>query len=177
MVILSVVFLLLLLVGAFLAYRLGRADRGDVLEELRQALLRQESYSAGVDLRLERRSAEIAILEQGLAQIKQNLVATIVEREHLEKEVKRLTKQKKSSEVRTGLIAEQMAPFLTGFPYDPKEAKFLGKPIDFIVFGEGGIHFIEVKSGKAQLTTAQRRIRDQIESGAVSFEIYRVEGG
>ena len=83
--------------------------------------------------------------------------------------------QKKSSEVRTGLIAEQMAPFLESFPYDPKKAAFLGNPLDFVVFDEEGIHFVEVKSCKSQLTTAQRKLRDKIEAGSVTFEVYRVK--
>lgn len=91
-------------------------------------------------------------------------------------EIRKVIHQKKSSEVRTGQVAEQMAPFLTGFPYDPKKAVFLGNPIDFVVFDESGVHFVEVKSGKSQLSSAQRRIRNQIEIGSVSFEVYRVKG-
>jgi len=48
--------------------------------------------------------------------------------------------------------------------------------VDFVVFTEQGVHFIEVKSGGAQLTKGQRAIRDHIEEGRVSFEIYRIKG-
>jgi len=91
-------------------------------------------------------------------------------------DLRRLLHQKKSSEVRTGQIAEQMAPFLDGCPYPPKQASFLGRPIDFVVFGDEGVHFVEVKSGKAQLSTTQRKIRDQITAGKVTFEVYKVQG-
>src|SRR6267154_6463393 len=33
-----------------------------------------------------------------------------------------------------GQIAEQMAPLLPGFPYMPSDARFLGDPIDYVVF-------------------------------------------
>src|SRR5207244_3901928 len=33
-----------------------------------------------------------------------------------------------------GQIAEQMAPLLAGFPYQPADARFLGDPIDYVVF-------------------------------------------
>jgi predicted Holliday junction resolvase-like endonuclease len=94
----------------------------------------------------------------------------------LEADLKKIKSQKKSSEVRTGLIAEQMAPFLEGFPYDPRSAVFLGKPLDFVVFDEEGIHFVEVKSGNAQLTTKQRMLRDLINDKKVTFEVYSIKG-
>lgn len=54
-----------------------------------------------------------------------------------------------------GKISEQLAPYLPGFPKDlkPSEAKFLGSPVDFIVFkgmdnkNITEIVFVEVKSG------------------------------
>ena len=94
----------------------------------------------------------------------------------LDCELRKVKGQKKSSEVRTGLIAEQMAPFLEGFPYAPKSAVFLGAPLDFVVFDEAGVHFVEVKSGNAQLSTKQRKIRDQMKNNKVTFEVYRVKG-
>jgi predicted Holliday junction resolvase-like endonuclease len=70
-----------------------------------------------------------------------------------------------------------MAPFLDGFPYNPKDAHFLGKPVDFVVFDDKGIHFVEVKSGEAKLTDVQRRIKKDIEENRVTFEVYRISGG
>lgn len=93
-----------------------------------------------------------------------------------DKELKKVISQKKSSEVRTGLIAEQMAPFLEGFPYNPQNACFMGKPLDFVVFEEDGVRFVEVKSGKSQLSSSQRKIRDLIKENKVTFEIYRIKG-
>ena len=41
---------------------------------------------------------------------------------------------RRSRAVLGGLAAEQLAPGLPGFPYDPTELRFVGKPVDFIVF-------------------------------------------
>ena len=41
---------------------------------------------------------------------------------------------KKSRAVIGGQVAEQVAPFLPGFPCDPGDVSFLGKPVDFVAF-------------------------------------------
>jgi predicted Holliday junction resolvase-like endonuclease len=88
----------------------------------------------------------------------------------------KLLGQKKSSEVRTGMIAEQIAPFLEDYPMNPRTARFIGDPIDFVHFDEDKVTFVEVKSGKSQLSKKQRNIRDLIKDGKVEFTIYRVKG-
>jgi predicted Holliday junction resolvase-like endonuclease len=87
-----------------------------------------------------------------------------------------LLAQKKSSEVRTGGIVEQISPFLKDYPLNPNTARFIGDPIDFVHFDEDKVSFVEVKSGKSQLSKKQKHIRDLIMSGKVQFLIYRVEG-
>lgn len=92
-----------------------------------------------------------------------------------------LLHQKKSSEVRLGKITESLAPLLDDFPVDIHKpgtsTVFLGQPIDFIHFDpDEGVTFIEVKSGGARLNDAQRRIKELIESGAVAWTTYRVDG-
>jgi len=96
--------------------------------------------------------------------------------EFQEEQYAKILGQKKSSEVRTGKITEQIAPFLEDYPLDPRTARFIGDPIDFVHFDEEMVTFVEVKSGKSQLSTKQRRIRDLIKAGKVEFTIYRVEG-
>ena len=59
---------------------------------------------------------------------------------------------------------------------NPKTAKFIGDPIDFIHFDDDKITLVEVKSGKSQLSKKQREIRDLVKAGKVEFTIYRVEG-
>jgi len=76
-----------------------------------------------------------------------------------------------------GKFTEQMAPFLPHFQYDPTEARFIGSPVDFIVFpglsrGEPTeIIIMEVKSGRAQLSSQERKIRQLIEDGMVRWEL------
>jgi hypothetical protein len=66
---------------------------------------------------------------------------------------------KRSRAVLGGLAAEQLAPYLPGFPFDPTELRFIGKPVDFLAFvgsASGKVEevaFVEVKSGNASLST------------------------
>lgn len=83
--------------------------------------------------------------------------------------------QKKSSEVRLGHIAETLAPFLDQFNFDPENCVFLGKPIDYISFDDDSVTLIEVKSGKSQLNSKQRHIRDLVKSGQVNWKEIRIQ--
>lgn len=83
--------------------------------------------------------------------------------------------QKKSSEVRLGNIAEKLAPFLEDFPYDPEDAIFAGKPIDYIVFDDEAVVFVEIKSGNSQLSKKQRHIRDLIKNNCVEWKEIRIK--
>jgi len=88
---------------------------------------------------------------------------------------KKVTSQKKSSEVRLGSIAETLAPFLDQFDFEPENCTFLGKPIDYISFADDEITFIEVKSGNSQLSARQRHIRDQVKAKLVSWKEVRIK--
>ncbi|MDQ4065879.1 MAG: hypothetical protein M3161_07515 [Actinomycetota bacterium] len=85
--------------------------------------------------------------------------------------------------VKGGQIAEQLAPLLPGFcdEFNPKDARFLGHPIDFVIFDgleEGAVRevvFVEIKSGEsANLNGRQRQVRRAIDAGAVRFETIRI---
>ena len=91
------------------------------------------------------------------------------------KAYKKLQSQKKSSEVRTGQIAEHFAPLLKDFKYDRKQARFLATPIDFIIFEEEEIIFMEVKTGNSQLNANQRRVKQQVEDKKVRWETLRIK--
>lgn len=128
------------------------------------------------DILLDRSAHYIEQLKFTASELQDEIVTLQKGLDFQQKQFDKLGGQKKSSEVRTGKIVEQMAPFLTNYPQDPKTARFLGDPIDFIHFDEDAIRFVEVKSGKSQLNKKQRMIRDLIKEGKVSFEIYRVAG-
>ena len=89
----------------------------------------------------------------------------------------------KSRAVLGGHFSEQLAPYLPGFNYLPTECKFLGKPVDFLVFkgmdekNISEVVFVEVKSGKSRLSTQERGLKEAIESKRVRWEEYRVDEG
>ena len=86
---------------------------------------------------------------------------------------------KKSRAAIAGRVTEQIAPFLPEFKYNPKDARFIGSPIDFIVFDgldEGELRrivFVEVKSGKSTLSRREKLVRDAIEENRVEWEILK----
>lgn len=93
-----------------------------------------------------------------------------------EDDYKKLMSQKKSSEVRLGQISENLAPFLDDFKYNPKRAHFLGQPIDYIIFEDDEVIFLEVKSGMAQLNPVQKSIKSLIKNKKVRWDEMRING-
>ena len=82
-----------------------------------------------------------------------------------------------------GLVSEQIAPLLADFPFDPGDCRFIGKPVDFIVFrgmNEQNITeviFLEVKSGAAKnLNQQEKRLREAVQAGRVRWVQFDVEG-
>ena len=95
-------------------------------------------------------------------------------------EIERASKQAivQSRAVLGGKFTEQMVPYLPEFKYDPTEARFIGSPIDFVVFpglSSGDpqeVVIVEVKSGKnCQLTPSEKKIQQLIEEGMVRWEL------
>lgn len=87
--------------------------------------------------------------------------------------------KKQSRAVIKGLVNEQLAPYLPDFPFQPTEAKFLGNPIDLIIFqgldneNVDEIVFVEIKSGKhRRLTKTERSIRDTVKKKNISWYQY-----
>jgi len=132
---------------------------------------------------LKNKTAELNILNTNLEKSYSELETDYIKNKNdLENQIfeiseqkKKVTSQKKSSEVRLGHIAETLAPFLDQFEIDPETCVFLGKPIDYISFGDDEITLIEVKSGKSQLNSRQRHIRDQVKAKLVSWKEVRIK--
>jgi len=86
----------------------------------------------------------------------------------------------RSVAVTAGKIHEQLIPYLPSFPYNPKDVRFLGSPIDLVVFdglAEGQVRrivFVEVKTAGAGLTGRERQVRDAIEARQVDWAELRV---
>lgn len=86
----------------------------------------------------------------------------------------------RSQAVTVGKVFEQLVPYLPDFRYSPKDARFLGTPVDFVVFDGLGddrcdrVVFIEVKTGASSLSTRERRVRDAIDAGRVIWQELRL---
>ena len=91
------------------------------------------------------------------------------------------TRLKQSRAVLGGLVAEQIAPLLPDFPFDPGDCRFVGKPIDFIVFkgmNEQNISeviFLEIKSGASKnLNQQEKRLMETIKEGHVRWVQFNI---
>jgi predicted Holliday junction resolvase-like endonuclease len=86
----------------------------------------------------------------------------------------------RSLAVTAGKVHEQLIPYLPSFPYNPKDVRFLGSPVDLVVFdglAEGQVRrivFVEVKTGSSGLTVRERSVRDVIRSREVEWAELRV---
>lgn len=86
----------------------------------------------------------------------------------------------RSRHVLKGQAAEQLAPLSQDFPYLPSDARFLGSPIDYLVFDglsesqELEIVFLEIKSGQSKLSAREAQIRDAVQNGRVRWKELRL---
>lgn len=86
----------------------------------------------------------------------------------------------RSQAITAGKVHEQLIPYLPVFPYNPKDVRFLGSPVDLVVFdglSDGRLEriiFVEVKTGGAGLTVRERSVRDVVRSGEIDWEELRV---
>ena len=86
-----------------------------------------------------------------------------------------------------GQISEKFVPFMAGFEYSPADCRFMGEPIDYVVFhrlhdcvdgqaniDEVSVVFLEVKTGQAKLNKRQQVLKEVISRGQVKFETLRI---
>lgn len=157
-------------IGLWLGRRLRPAaearERERLLERLRierEQVLREASMEREQLLRAHRSEME------GLAQRHQSAL-----------EDARKTSVAASRRTLTGQVTEKLAPHFPDFPYDPTELRFLGTPVDYVVFkglsadAVEEIIFLEVKSGKSTLTKRERSIRSAIRGVKVRWEEFRI---
>lgn len=67
-----------------------------------------------------------------------------------------------------GKVSEHLAPCLPGVPFNPKDVRFLGTPIDLVVF-------VELKAGGSTLSMRERAVRDMVQRRAVEWLEHRLE--
>ena len=89
----------------------------------------------------------------------------------LDNSLKKIKSDKISQSTKYGQISEEFFPLEQSYPYESKNFKFLGNPIDGIQFNNDRIIIIEFKTNKSQLSQKQRHIRDLIINNKVDFEL------
>jgi len=99
-------------------------------------------------------------------------------KEFLKKKAKTL---KRSKEVLRGQAYEQITPYLEEFDYYPGDCRFLGSPIDLVVF-DGAVNddikkvvLVEVKTGNSRLNKRQKQIKDAVKNGRVEWLEHRID--
>jgi len=86
----------------------------------------------------------------------------------------------RSLAVTAGKVHEQLVPYLPEFGFNPKDARFLGSPVDLVIFdglAAGDVKrvvFLEVKTGGSPLTTRERQVRDVIDAREVVWAELRL---
>ena len=86
----------------------------------------------------------------------------------------------RSLAVTAGKVHEQLVPYLPEFGFNPKDARFLGSPVDLVIFdglAAGAVRrvvFLEVKTGGAALTTRERQVREVIDAREVVWAELRL---
>ena len=106
----------------------------------------------------------------------------ITEREHqIDIKEQRADAVKRSRSVIEGQVFEQLVPHFPEWTHTPSEARFIGSPIDYIVF-EGmstgkldKIIIVEVKKGSSTTTPLQNKIKKLIKEGKVEWETLKLE--
>ena len=119
-----------------------------------------------------------AILEKRCTELESTMDSAIKE---AVKEA-RADSTKRQRSILKGQATEHLAPYINS-EYNPKDYKFIGDPIDYIIY-EGlseikskedtinKIIFMDIKTGKSQLNRAQRAIKKCIQEGNIEFQIY-----
>jgi predicted Holliday junction resolvase-like endonuclease len=89
----------------------------------------------------------------------------------------------RSARTLSGKTLEKLVPFLEKFGHDPHDVRWIGDPVDLVVFdgySESGrkkidsITFVEVKSGESNLSPGQKGIRGAVERKKVRWEEFRI---
>ena len=119
--------------------------------------------------------------EEDIASFQENFQRT-------EKQKIRKDTLKRSERVARGFTIENFAPFLQQ-KYSPTDFRHLGDPVDYIIYnGLTDVHqgvsdeikeiiLLDIKTGQSKLNKAQRKIKDAVDSGKVSFQIYNPDKG
>lgn len=143
--------------------QMSEAIRGEMIQEAQQQLIKW-------------RSDELENSKRQIWEVLSKEASNSLEQWKLEAE-KEIRKDAidKSQSVTMGKMTEHMVPYLPGFGFNPTDARFIGSPIDLVVFdglGDGDIRkivFVEIKTGVSTLSTRERIVRDAIIAGKIEW--------
>jgi|SRR5438445_5780660 len=88
----------------------------------------------------------------------------------------------RSARVLSGKTLEKLVPFLKEFKYNSHDIRWLGDPIDFVIFDGysqnkeiSRIVFCEVKSGESKLSPVQNKIKALVQEGKISWDEFKIK--
>ena len=123
----------------------------------------------------------IRISNEQLLIARREAQVALAEWKQREEEAIRQDAIRRSQSVIVGKVTEHMVPFLPDFPWNPKDARFIGSPLDFLVFDgldEGRLReilFVEVKTASSPLSTREKQIREAVEGRRIGWREIRID--
>jgi predicted Holliday junction resolvase-like endonuclease len=185
----------------YLYYKAG--ERAEILGSINQMLLLEiQALNEKLSVANESQYKNSLKLEKLTEELDSSKNKSILALENYEESIRQINQMKldhvkelkkasedaltKSRAVMRGQATEHLAPYILK-DTNPKDYRFMGNPVDYILFdglsdvldGESdsikSITFLDIKTGKSNLTKSQRRIRDAIASNLIKFEVINLD--
>lgn len=191
-ILLVIAIIIIVLLAAYLCYII--INQNAIIEQRMKTLKSDlyEQYKKDAESMNKERAADTMLItarfSKELAEITEKQKMAIAEKDsqiqvmigERDKDIKKAREDsvKKSKEVITGKVTEQLIPYFPDFKYNPKDMHFIGSPIDYLVFNglDAGnlteIILLEVKNGKSTLNQREKMVKNCTN---LRYEIYRVE--
>jgi predicted Holliday junction resolvase-like endonuclease len=123
------------------------------------------------------KKTEIANIQKAIEDNAYEAAGVLLQRWKIENEAAiRQDAINRSYSVNLGKITEHLIPFHINFPFNPKDARFIGSPIDLIVFDGHSdkkdniiIYIVEIKTGNSKLTEIQKKIKEAVLRGDIRW--------
>jgi len=118
------------------------------------------------------KKTEVETIKKNAEELSLKAAANVLQQWKIEEEAKiRQDAISRSYAVNLGKISEHLVPFHGKFPFNPNDARFVGSPIDLLIFDGASenrddinVYFAEIKTGKSKLTEVQKKIQAAIEN-------------
>jgi len=177
MVVLVTIFCSVFILGCLVLYKYKKTIKKEI-KLAKEKLAEQEIETEQMRKEYEQLLSEFggSFTEQDIRikQLQKDNEQQIIQTEFLQEKYDKELHFRKSSEVRLGKIGENLAPFLNGWPWVPRQFRFLGNPVDGIQFNDDEIIFVEIKTGNARLSKGQKNTKELIKAGKVSFVTFKI---